>query len=266
MPKTFREIRQDRRQAMWEVAGDREDDKNVKLGPDKVVSDPSDPDEFDELEDDLDRTHTEVDAIRPIYVRDKLGQYTTAAGQVTSSGTMAQMMQQAATKNLQSEYMQEEVEEEVVIDENAMDTLKKIVAKKQAERVRLEDGSIMNVDMTTANALLAVHGALNVHNQKKMASSLNSGKAGFAKMSKFAFKQFGAPLGKLANAPVSEEEVEDIDELSKKTLANYIKGASQEMGNIEYNLGSGLGSPRQIKGMAKHSRKRQKGINTAAIL
>ena len=207
MPKTFREIRQDRRQHMWEVAADREDDKNVKLGPDKVASDPSDPDEFDELEDDLDRTHTEVDAVRPIYVKDKLGQYTTAAGRVTSSGTMAQMTQQAATKNLKSEYMQEEVEEE--LDENAFDTLKKIVARKQAQTIRLEDGSSMAVDMTTANALLAVHGALNVHNQKKMASLLNSNKAGFAKMSKFAFKQFGAPLGKLANAPVSGEDVEE---------------------------------------------------------
>jgi hypothetical protein len=160
---------------------------------------PSDEDEYDELDDDIEDSHQEVDAIRPVYVRDKLGQYTTS-DTWSSSGTMAQMIQQAATKNLQSEYVPEygeALDEEETIEENAMDSLKKIVSRQTAETIRLADGSRLQVDMTTANALLGVHGALNIHNQKKMADTLNSNKAGFAKMAKFAFKQFGSRPGKV---------------------------------------------------------------------
>ena len=97
--KTYRQIRQ----SLTEVGADREEDQNFKLGPDKMSPTPSDEDEYDELDDDIEDTHQEVDAIRPVYVRDKLGHYTHAGGLISSSGTMAQMTQQAATKNLQSE-------------------------------------------------------------------------------------------------------------------------------------------------------------------
>jgi hypothetical protein len=95
---------------------------------------------------------------------------------------------------------------EETIDENAMDSLKKIVSRQTAETIRLADGSRLKVDMTTANALLGVHGALNIHNQKKMADTLNSNKAGFAKMSKFAFKQFGSRPGKVGTPNTGVQE------------------------------------------------------------
>ena len=201
--KTYRQIRQ----SLTEVGADREEDQNFKLGPEKMSPTPSDEDEYDELDDDIEDTHQEVEAIRPLYVRDKLGHYTTS-DTWSSSGTMAQMTQQAATKNLQSEYVPEdgEVLEEEALEENAMDSLKKIVSRQTAETIRLADGSRLKVDMTTANALLGVHGALNIHNQKKMADTLNSNKAGFAKMSKFAFKQFGSRSGKVGTPNTGVQE------------------------------------------------------------
>ena len=82
--KTYRQIRQ----SLTEVGADREEDQNFKLGPDKMSPTPSDEDEYDELDDDIEDSHQEVDAIRPVYVRDKLGQYTTS-DTWSSSGTMA---------------------------------------------------------------------------------------------------------------------------------------------------------------------------------
>ncbi len=108
--KTYRQIRQ----SLTEVGADREEDQNFKLGPEKMSPTPSDEDEYDELDDDIEDTHQEVEAIRPLYVRDKLGHYTTS-DTWSSSGTMAQMTQQAATKNLQSEYVPEDGE---VLDED----------------------------------------------------------------------------------------------------------------------------------------------------
>ena len=49
--------------------------------------------------------------------------------------------------------------------ENAIDDLKKIATKAQAGTVKLKDGSRVKVDMTTANIVLGVHGALNKNNQ-----------------------------------------------------------------------------------------------------
>lgn len=203
--KTYRQIRQ----ALTEVGADKEEGSNLKLGPEKMSPLPSDEDEYDELDDDIEDAHQEVEAIRPLYVRDKLGHYTTS-DTWSSSGTLAQMTQQTAVKKLESEYVPEDGqvldEDAETIEENAMDTLKKIVSRQTAETIRLADGSRLKVDMTTANALLGVHGALNVHNQKKMANILNSNQAGFAKMSKFAFKQFGSRSGKVGTPNLSAGE------------------------------------------------------------
>lgn len=236
--KTYRQIRQ--QAALSEVSADREEDKTINLGPQKMSPTPSDEEEYDELDDDVEEKHQEVDAIRPLYVRDKLGQYSTS-GTWSSSGTMAQMIQQAATKNLQSEYVPEDGEvlgeEKEALEENAMDTLKKIVSRSTAETIRLADGSRMKVDLTTASALLGVHGALNIHNQKKMAEILSSNKAGFAKMSKFAFKQFGAPAGKLANAPVKEEG--EIGEAKNDPEQKMKKEIDPKTGNPRKRKGGG---------------------------
>jgi hypothetical protein len=305
--KTYRQIRQ----SLTEVGADREEDKNFKLGPEKMSPVPSDEDEYDELDDTEEDEHQVIDAVRPLYVRDKLGHYTTSDSW-SSSGTMAQMTQQAATKNLQSEYVPEDGEsldeeenidelskktlahytkraakdlgdtefnrgaaaatgmakssqlkrtrrnrsvgigravnrlaKEETIEENAMDTLKKVVARNTAETVRLADGSRMKVDLTTASALLGVHGALNIHNQKKMADILNSNKAGFAKMSKFAFKQFGSRSGKVGtpNLPVGEA-------LSPENLRQREYSRPRKSGN--------LGSPIEKKGVQAPDPRRSK--------
>lgn len=347
--KTYRQIRQ----SLTEVGADREEDQNFKLGPEKMSPIPSDEEEYDELDDDIEDAHPEVDAIRPVYVRDKLGQYTHAGGLISSSGTMAQMTQQAATKNLQSEYVPEDGEvlderslstEETfdeatrsaknlgyddktanktkfgpgtrkhggadwqsrpdsgeedaadkknpdreshqkyrrarglgnvsgghgnpkatiqakdqhrkvqqflkrkvvedsysyeidALEENAMDSLKKIVSRQTAETIRLADGSRLKVDMTTANALLGVHGALNVHNQKKMADTLNSNKAGFAKMSKFAFKQFGSRPGKVGtpNTGVREDYDAISEVLNQHDIHEPGSRANQDTKTLELN-------------------------------
>ncbi len=83
------------------------------------------------------------------------------------------------------------------ITENVVDDLKKIVSQHQASKVKFADGKSQVVDATTANALMMVYGMLNVNNQVQMAARLAKNKAGFSKMSAFAFKQLklssGAP-------------------------------------------------------------------------
>jgi hypothetical protein len=123
---------------------------------------------------------------------------------------------------------------EETIEENAMDTLKKIVSRQTAETIKLDDGSRIKVDMTTANALLGVHGALNMHNQKKMADTLNSNKAGFAKMSKFAFKQFGSRPGKVGTPSTGVREANEVvytkaerEAAAKRAKANREKRAAE---------------------------------------
>jgi hypothetical protein len=116
---------------------------------------------------------------------------------------------------------------EETIEENAMDSLKKIVSRQTAETIRLADGSRLKVDMTTANALLGVHGALNIHNQKKMADTLNSNKAGFAKMSKFAFKQFGSRPGKVGTPNTGVREANEViyTKAERKAAADRARAA-----------------------------------------
>jgi len=199
MAKTFRQIRA--YPVVNEVAGDREDDKvNMKLGPDHPSPNPSDE---DEESDELDRTHQEVDAIRPIYVRDKKGGYTHDPGSNwKSSGPLSKIP--TGKSLLGGTEGPGAVSESEELIENVMDSLKKIVMKKTASAVRLNSGANIKIDTTTASAILGVHGALNPVNQKKMAELLSKDPASFQKMAKFSFKQFGGPLrpGKLANTPV----------------------------------------------------------------
>tara|TARA_R110000824_G_scaffold49838_26_gene139742 strand:+ start:2978 stop:3586 length:609 start_codon:yes stop_codon:yes gene_type:complete len=201
MAKTFRQIRQysvvSEDDGAGSDAGREEDKLNMKLGPDHPSPNPSDE---DEESDELDRTHQVIDAVKPLYTRDKHGGYTIASNPVSTSGPMSQMIRQDATKNLNSG--DDFVGEGEELLENVMDSLKKIVMKKTASGVRFDDGGRVKIDTTTASAILGVHGALNPMNQKKMAELLSKNSASFQKMAKFSFKQFGGPPGKLANTPV----------------------------------------------------------------
>ena len=79
--------------------------------------------------------------------------------------------------------------EETQLDEAVMDQLHKIVANKQANRVKFGDGSTRKVDHFTASAITKVHGALNDENKKKVADMVHKSPAHLAKIADFAFSK-----------------------------------------------------------------------------
>lgn len=75
-------------------------------------------------------------------------------------------------------------EESVMIEEGAMDTLKKIVADKQNMPVKFDDGQ-MKVDLFTASAVTQVYDKVNDANKEKIDNMLKT-KAGMLKIADFA--------------------------------------------------------------------------------
>ena len=167
MATTFQALRKQAKPA------DTEPEENIKsAGVDAPL--PSDEDELDDADENTRNADDEsaedmvTKAIKPIYKKRDDGSYT-----------------------LNTEEL---IRQDQELVENAIDDLKKIATKAQAGTVKLKDGSRVKVDMTTANIVLSVHGALNKNNQVKFAQILAQDKAGFSKMSGFALKQ-----GKLSN-------------------------------------------------------------------
>jgi hypothetical protein len=76
------------------------------------------------------------------------------------------------------------VEESAMIEEGAMDTLKKIVADKQNMPVKFDDGQ-MKVDLFTASAVTQVYDKVNDANKEKIDNMLKT-KAGMLKIADFA--------------------------------------------------------------------------------
>tara|TARA_B100001094_G_scaffold60705_1_gene56276 strand:+ start:12457 stop:14337 length:1881 start_codon:yes stop_codon:yes gene_type:complete len=76
------------------------------------------------------------------------------------------------------------VEESAMIEEGAMDTLKKIVADKQNMPVKFDDGQ-MKVDLFTASAVTQVYDKVNDANREKIDNMLKT-KAGMLKIADFA--------------------------------------------------------------------------------
>ena len=79
--------------------------------------------------------------------------------------------------------------EETQLEEAVMDQLHKIVANKQANRVKFADGSTRKVDHYTASAITQVHKALNDDNKKKVADMVHKSPAHLAKVADFAFSK-----------------------------------------------------------------------------
>jgi hypothetical protein len=79
--------------------------------------------------------------------------------------------------------------EETQLEEAVMDQLHKIVANKQANRVKFADGSTRKVDHYTASAITQVHKALNDENKKKVADMVHKSPAHLAKVADFAFSK-----------------------------------------------------------------------------
>ena len=75
-------------------------------------------------------------------------------------------------------------ESEAVVEANAMDTIKKIVADKQNMPVKFDDGS-MKVDLFTASAVSQVYDKVNDANREKIDNMLKT-KAGMLKIADFA--------------------------------------------------------------------------------
>jgi hypothetical protein len=80
-------------------------------------------------------------------------------------------------------------EETEQIEEAVMDQLHKIVAGKQANRVKFADGSTRKVDHFTASAITQVHKAVNDENKKKLADMVHKSPAHFEKVAAFAFSK-----------------------------------------------------------------------------
>ena len=70
-----------------------------------------------------------------------------------------------------------------------MDQLHKIVAGKQAQRVKFGNGQTRSVDHFTASAVTQLHKALNDDNKKKVADMVHKSPEHFNKVASFAFSK-----------------------------------------------------------------------------
>ena len=81
--------------------------------------------------------------------------------------------------------IKESIEE---LNEDVIDTLKKIVKNKQAQSVKFEDGKSTKVDLFTASALIAVYDKVNKQNQEKIKRMANKSSAQFMQVVDVAWK------------------------------------------------------------------------------
>ena len=82
--------------------------------------------------------------------------------------------------------------------------LRKIVDKRQHERIKFPDGGPVDVDLFSASAMIQVHDALKPESQRKFKESIKN-KLGFLKMHSFALKMIGG------RAEKEQSESYDID-------------------------------------------------------
>ena len=112
------------------------------------------------------------------------------------------------------------VEESAMIEEGAMDTLKKIVADKQNMPVKFDDGQ-MKVDLFTASAVTQVYDKVNDANKEKIDNMLKT-KAGMLKIADFAMSSLKeGKLGTLAKVGVGMAAKAGMD---KKTAIKTARG------------------------------------------
>ena len=80
-------------------------------------------------------------------------------------------------------------EEFSMIEEDVLDTLKRIVRNKEYEKVKFKDKKTATVDGFTASAMVQVYDALNKDNQLKFKDMINKNLQGFMAMQKFAMQK-----------------------------------------------------------------------------
>lgn len=83
----------------------------------------------------------------------------------------------------------ESMDEAVTINEKPIDSLAKIVADKQASKVKFADGSSIMVDLFSASALMGVYRNLSKEETKTKFQNMTSNKAGFLKLLDFALSK-----------------------------------------------------------------------------
>lgn len=86
-----------------------------------------------------------------------------------------------------AKYITNSVEESFRIQESVIDQLKSITTSKKDNKVKLEDGSTVDVDPISASAIVKTYNALNGQNKKKMEDSLSKDEVSFVKILDFAF-------------------------------------------------------------------------------
>ena len=90
---------------------------------------------------------------------------------------------------VEEEVIEDTIEEDVEeINEDVIDTLRKIVKDKQAQTVKFDDKKSTKVDLFTASALIAVYDKVNKQNQEKIKRMANKSSAQFMKVVDVAMK------------------------------------------------------------------------------
>ena len=100
-----------------------------------------------------------------------------------------EMQARAGAGLLDFQATMESMDEAVTINEKPIDSLAKIVADKQASKVKFVDGSSIMVDLFSASALMGVYRNLSKEETKTKFQNMTSNKAGFLKLLDFALSK-----------------------------------------------------------------------------
>lgn len=96
------------------------------------------------------------------------------------------MQDQAGQSLLDFQATMESMEESVVTNEKPIDVLAKVVADKQASKVKFDDGGSIMVDLFSASAMMGVYHNLSKEETKAKFRNMVNNKAGFLKLLDFA--------------------------------------------------------------------------------
>lgn len=99
------------------------------------------------------------------------------------------MQDQAGQSLLDLQATMESMEEAVVTNEKPIDVLAKVVADKQASKVKFDDGGSIMVDLFSASAMMGVYHNLKKEETKAKFRNMVNTKAGFLKLLDFALSK-----------------------------------------------------------------------------
>ena len=100
-----------------------------------------------------------------------------------------EMQNQAGQSRLDFQATMESMDEAVTINETPIDVLAKIVADKQASKIKFEGGETMMVDLFSASAMMGVYHHLKKEETKAKFRKMVNTRAGFLKLLDFALAQ-----------------------------------------------------------------------------